>query len=86
MSLQESAALAEERIRKITAELNELFRGKQARIVSNYNGQPVGSSRRPLTGLVVTITSVEVDGAGYVHVFVSGQSVALRPMELEVLP
>ena len=32
--------------------------GKQARVISKFNGQPYGSSRKPLTGELLRITGV----------------------------
>lgn len=40
--------------------------GRKAIIVSNFNGQPHGRSRKPLTGKVVTISSVSLYSDGQV--------------------
>lgn len=40
------------------------FKGRSVRITSNFNGQPHGRSRKPLTGKVVTIDIVYLNEWG----------------------
>lgn len=64
--------------------LKEKLVGRQYRVTSNFNGQVVGSSRKPLTGKVFTVKSVVVspshvsvwDG-DYNHCFVDLSEVEL---------
>ena len=59
-----------------------LSKGRKVRIISKYNGQPFGSSKKPLTGQVFTIKSVMFDFAGPM-LFVEGQNLSLGLSEVE---
>jgi len=41
--------------------IKALLIGRRVRIISNYNGQPYGHSKKPLTGLEFVIEGVQVD-------------------------
>lgn len=47
-----------DRFEALEEEANGFFRGKKVKIISNYNGQVYGASKKPLTGKTVTIRNV----------------------------
>jgi len=40
-------------------EANALVANKKVRVISNYNGQPIGTSRKALTGNILTAQSFD---------------------------
>lgn len=62
MSIAEELRDANQAIRNIQEEARCRVVGKQVRIVSNFNGQPYGRSRRSLKGTIQTVNSLLLDG------------------------
>lgn len=73
---------AQVELERIGAALNKRYAGKRAVITSSYNGQLYGRSRPSMIGKTVVIEGVIVSDS--ILVFIEGESVALRPDELEV--
>lgn len=73
---------AQVELARIEAALNKRYAGKRAVITSSYNGQPYGRSRPSMLGKTVVIEDVIVSDS--ILVVIEGESVALRPDELEV--
>jgi hypothetical protein len=58
-----------------------LLVGKRVRIISKYNGQQYGSSRKPLTGHEANVCSVSIDRFGC-HVWLEGLHYGYPALEL----
>jgi len=69
-----------EAIRVLKAEIDWLLKDQQVTIVSNYNGQPYGRSRKPLTGQTARIKSTYLSEwmGPRVTVFIEGERVGLN--------
>jgi hypothetical protein len=61
--------------------LNTLLRGRTARILSDYNGQPYGRSRKPMTGKDIEVAHVCLDRSG-VTVLPKGERLYLHITDL----
>jgi len=60
--------------------------GRPVRILSDYNGQPYGKSRKSLKGTVMTVERVgTIDPHWGVSLFLRGERVAIREDEVEFL-
>lgn len=55
---------ASDKIADLAKILSNRIIGRQAKIISDFNGQPVGSSRKSLRGKIITIKAVSVDSWG----------------------
>jgi len=53
-----------QRIQSIHDEVSAMIVGRQAKILSDYNGQPHGYSKKSLKGKVITIKYVLIDSFG----------------------
>jgi hypothetical protein len=62
MSIAEKLIDANQTIKNIQEEARCLVAGRKVRIVSNFNGQPCGRSRKSLKGTVQTVKSLQLDG------------------------
>lgn len=58
MITQERANDIGRQMSKLEDEVCQLLMGKKARIISNYNGQPYGRSKKSMNGQVRTIEGV----------------------------
>jgi len=58
---------ANQQVRDLHAQFRAELTGKKIRVVSKYNGQRVGRSRKPLTGRILTINNVAVDSGWPSH-------------------
>jgi len=69
-----------EAIRVLKGEIDFMLKDQQVTIVSNYNGQPYGRSRRPLTGQIARIKSADLSEymGPRITVFIEGERVGLR--------
>ncbi len=76
-SLSESVRAAEEKARSLVL-------GRRVRIVSAYNGQPFGRSRKPLTGKVFEVVGVSLDGSAF-SLWLSGNGLSIGIDEVEFL-
>jgi hypothetical protein len=61
MSIKDQLTLIADRAKALSTEALDIAAGKSARVISKFNGQPFGLSRKPLTAKVLTITCVYVD-------------------------
>lgn len=59
--------LANQTVRDLHAQFRLELTGKKIRVVSKYNGQHVGRSRKPLTGRILTINNVALDSGWPSH-------------------
>lgn len=77
---------AMDRMADIQSQINVLLEGRQVRIVSGYNGQPLGSSKRAMTGQIHTVrTAWYNDQQGDISMFLEGQRLAITLAEVVVL-
>lgn len=53
----------------LVREAAKIVKGRQARVVSNFNGQPYGSSRKPLTGQCLLIEGACLNDDGSVSLY-----------------
>lgn len=65
--------------------LNALVKDKQVRIVSNYNGQPFGRSKRSLRGEIMTVTGAHIDPHWGVYLRLKGERCSILASEVEWL-
>lgn len=73
---------------QLVKELNSLYIGKNAKIVSTtYNGQPYGRSKPKLTGKIYPIKHIFIStgSKSEIGVFLEGQLLSLRWDDIEVL-
>jgi hypothetical protein len=66
---------------------NKALCGFKVRILSNYNGQPYGRSRKSLKGSIQIIDSVRLSGQDLAHSYASlrGHSLCIGLDEIELL-
>jgi hypothetical protein len=65
---------------------NALVVGRPVRILSEYNGQPYGRSRRSMKGREMTVESVaSIDPHWGINLFLRGERVSIREKEVEWL-
>lgn len=71
----------------IVNDLGSYLVGRRVKIVSNFNGQPFGSSRPKLTGREFEIAYISIGGAKHaeVYIFLKGERLSVRPNEIEFL-
>jgi len=72
------------KIEGIVKAVNDAYQGKQFRIVSNYNAQPYGRSRKSKKGQILTVDSIGFDDAR-VHIFPKEERLALGLNEVEFI-
>jgi hypothetical protein len=63
---------------------NVYLKGRKVRIISTYNGQPHGTSKKPLTGQVFTIKRIYFDHREP-GLFLEGQDLSLGLSEVEFI-
>ena len=59
------------------------FKGRKVRIISDYNGQPFGSSKKALKGKVMTIKYIWF--SVHCSIFVEGYQIPLSPSDVELV-
>jgi hypothetical protein len=72
-------------IRTLKAEIDWLLKDQRVKIVSNYNGQPFGSSHKPMTGQAATVKRISLSEwkGPIVHLFIDDQRCSLNMEEIE---
>jgi hypothetical protein len=59
--IQRECKAYSDKIRSIHDRVSKMLVGRKARIISNFNGQPYGTSHKSLKGKIMTIKMVSVD-------------------------
>lgn len=72
------------KIAKINQDAKELIQGREMKILSDYNGQPYGSSKPSLKGKIFRVESVSIEGDGC-QLLPKGMYVYLPIEEVEIL-
>lgn len=72
------------KISEILAEVNNRYHGKQFRVLSNYNGQPYGRSKKSMKGEIFTVESIGFDNEG-AYIFPKDHRLAISISEVEFL-
>jgi hypothetical protein len=62
--IQRECKVYAEKIKVIRDKVSEMLIGRQARIISNFNGQPYGTSKPSLKGKVITVKAISIDSYG----------------------
>lgn len=70
-------------MKKLDEDLKDTVKNKLVRIKSKYNGQPFGSSAKPLTGTVHQIRDAFYDRYFGANFFIEGKRLALSLAEVE---
>lgn len=72
----------------INREAQKIVKGRQARVVSKFNGQPYGSSRKPLTGqcLLIEGACLNDDGRVSLYTFDPRVNAGFGLDDVEILP
>lgn len=83
MTIQDQIAVHRAEIIRTQTELEKLVIGRTATIVSDYNGQPFGTSKRSLKGQSFEVREVYITGNGQVTIFLCGLDLGLDVTELE---
>lgn len=65
--------------------LNTEVSGRPVKILSDWNGQPYGRSRRSFKGREMTVERAHVDPHWGVYLFLRGERVSIRAEEVEWL-
>jgi hypothetical protein len=83
---EEIAACASE-VKRLLDGLESRLKGRRVRILSNYNGQPWGSSKRSLKGKVLEVERIYYDGwpSCPVTLALKGHRLFIRFNEVEFL-
>lgn len=76
---------AKQKAFEMELELNTLVSGRPVKILSDWNGQPYGRSRRSMKGREMTVERAHVDAHWGVYLFLRGERVSIRAEEVEWL-
>jgi hypothetical protein len=85
---QAAMDLIESKRRVLALTLNEIDSfcvGKRVKIISNYNGQPHGRSKPPLTGRIFEVEYVSTNDSE-IQFGLKGQNLFVRLHEVEFVP
>jgi hypothetical protein len=69
----------------IRLKANALVIGRPVRIISDYNGQPYGRSRRSLQGETRTVERAHIDTHGATSLFLRDERLSIPVEEVEFL-
>lgn len=68
----------------IIKSVNHEYKGRKFRILSNYNGQPYGRSKRSMRGQILTVSFVSFDDEK-AYIFPEGYRLSLELREVEFI-
>lgn len=71
--------------KKTDRALNDLVKGEQVRILSDWNGQLHGRSRKSMKGKTFEVAHATIDPYWGVYLFLEGERVSIMAKEVEFL-
>jgi hypothetical protein len=72
------------RIHGIIEKVNAAYKGKKFKVISNYNGQPYGRSKKSMKGEILTVELIGFDNEK-AYIFPEGQRLSIGINEVEFM-